>query len=285
MSNILKIPFSKIREEGRYKEIFEALERGFVKFEIDFYLVGATARDVWMKGVHELPPKRATRDIDFAIMINDAVIYDELKSYLIDKEGFSPSKENQFVLIWKDKSQVDLIPFGDLEREGVVTVKGVGLTSLNVEGFREVFELASEEIEMDDQRFKVCTLSGIVILKLIAWDDRPEVRRDDIDDISEIIKNYFHLRDDEIFSHHHDLFTDNIEIDEIAARFLGREIGAILSGNIQLLERIRGILEGGINDENNLADLLALESSSTIEDSKSLISHIILGIEDISPTS
>jgi len=67
MSNILKIPFSKIRDEGQYKEIFQALERGFTKFGIDFYLIGATARDVWMKGVHDLPPKRATRDIDFGI--------------------------------------------------------------------------------------------------------------------------------------------------------------------------------------------------------------------------
>jgi len=52
MSNILKIPFDKIRDEGQFKEVFQALERGFTKFGIDFYLVGATARDVWMKGVH-----------------------------------------------------------------------------------------------------------------------------------------------------------------------------------------------------------------------------------------
>lgn len=281
MSNISRIPFNKIRDEGHYKEIFQALERGFIKFGIDFYLVGATARDVWMKGVHDLPPQRATRDIDFAIMINDVLVFDELKSYLIGEEGFIPIKENQFVLIWKDQSQVDLIPFGDLESEGVVTVRGTGFTSMNVTGFKEVFYQASEEIETEDQRFKVCTLSGIVILKLIAWDDRPEVRGDDIDDIAEIIKNYFHLRDEEIFRHHNDLFTDEIEIDEIAAQFLGREIGTIMSENPQLLKRIKGILEKGINNKNNLADLIASESSETIEYSKSLISHILLGIEDI----
>ena len=83
MSNLLKIPFSKIREEGQLKEIFLALERGFIKFGIDFYLVGATARDVWMKGIHDLPPKRATSDIDFGIMIKDSFVFDDLKSYLI----------------------------------------------------------------------------------------------------------------------------------------------------------------------------------------------------------
>jgi len=285
MSNLLKIPFSKIREEGQFKEIFLALERGFNKFGIDFYLVGATARDVWMKGIHDLPPKRATSDIDFGIMIKDSFVFDDLKSYLIEEEGFIPSKNNEFVLIWKDKSQVDLIPFGDLESEGIVTVKGTGFTSMNVEGFKEVYEQASEEIITEDQRFKVCTLPGIVILKLIAWDDRPEVRRDDIDDIAEIIINYFHLNDEVIFEQHSDLFTDDIELDEIASQFLGREIGKIVSGNPKLVERIKGILENGLNDNNNLAELFASESDQTIEYSKSLISHIKKGIEEVSSES
>ena len=281
----MKIPFSKIREEGQFKEIFLALERGFIKFGIDFYLVGATARDVWMKGIHDLPPKRATSDIDFGIMIKDSFVFDDLKSYLIEEEGFIPSKGNEFVLIWKDKSQVDLIPFGDLESEGIVTVKGTGFTSMNVEGFKEVYEQASEEIITEDQRFKVCTLPGIVILKLIAWDDRPEVRRDDIDDIAEIIKNYFHLNDEVIYEQHSDLFTDDIELAEIASQFLGREIGKIVSGNPKLVERIKGILENGLNDDNNLAELFASESDETIEYSKSLISHIKKGIEEVTSES
>ncbi len=285
MSNLLKIPFSKIREEGQFKEIFLALERGFIKFGTDFYLVGATARDVWMKGIHDLPPKRATGDIDFGIMIKDSFVFDDLKSYLIEEEGFIPSKGNEFVLIWKDKSQVDLIPFGDLESEGIVTVKGTGFTSMNVEGFKEVYEQASEEIITEDQRFKVSTLPGLVILKLIAWDDRPEVRRDDIDDIAEIIKNYFHLNDEVIFKQHSDLFTDDIELDEVASQFLGREIGKIVSGNPKLVERIKGILENGLNDDNNLAELFASESDETIEYSKSLISHIKKGIEEVTSES
>jgi len=71
----LTIPFNKIRSEGNFREIFGALERGFTKFGIDFYLVGAIARDVWMRGVHEIPPKRATSDIDFGVMINDSSIF------------------------------------------------------------------------------------------------------------------------------------------------------------------------------------------------------------------
>jgi predicted nucleotidyltransferase len=70
------------------------------------------------------------------------------------------------------------------------------MTSINVEGFQEVFDSASEEIKTESQQFKVCTLAGIVILKLIAWDDRPEWRREDAGDIAEIIKNYYHFNYD-----------------------------------------------------------------------------------------
>lgn len=126
---------------------------------------------------------------------------------------------------------------------------------MNVEGFKEVYEQASEEIITEDQRFKVSTLPGIVILKLIAWDDRPEVRRDDI------------------------------ELDEVASQFLGREIGKIVSGNHKLVERIKGIFENGLNDSNNLAELFASESDVTIEYSKSLISYIKKGIEEVTSES
>jgi len=82
-------------------------------------------------------------------MIKDSDIFSQLKEYLIDIEGFVPYKENAFVLIWKDKTQVDLIPFGDLEKVGVATVKGTGFISMNVEGFKKVFEEATEEIQTD----------------------------------------------------------------------------------------------------------------------------------------
>jgi predicted nucleotidyltransferase len=283
MSNLLTIPFNKIRSEGNYKEIFEALERGFTKFGIDFYLVGATARDVWMRGVHEKPPKRATSDLDFGIMIKDSYLFDELKEYLIKEEGFVPYRENAFVLIWKDKTQVDLIPFGELENEGVATVRGTGFTSMNVEGFQEVYEQASEEVQTEDLHFRVCTLAGIVILKLIAWDDRPEMRGEDIDDIAEILKNYFHFNSDAIFEHHNDLFGDN-DLDEVAAQYLGREIGKIISRNKKLTERVTAILERGLSDsnQNNLDELLARESDETIDYSRSLIAHILAGIKEVS---
>jgi predicted nucleotidyltransferase len=78
--------FNKIRQEKSILKILEALERGFVKFGIDYYLVGAVAREVWMRGVKDITPRRATSDIDFGILIKDNAHFAELKDYLISKE-------------------------------------------------------------------------------------------------------------------------------------------------------------------------------------------------------
>ena len=112
-----KISFDQIRQDHALSDMLKALERGLEKFNIDYYLVGAVSRDVWMSGINSIPPKRTTGDIDFAVFINDKGIYEQLKEYLIKNENFSPFKENAFVLIWKDGTEVDLLPFGAVEDE------------------------------------------------------------------------------------------------------------------------------------------------------------------------
>ena len=285
MSNILKIQFDKIRQEGNYIELFDALERGFRKFDIDYYLIGALARDIWMKGVYNVPPLRATTDVDFGVMVKDNGMFADLREYLIKNEAFFPYKENAFVLIWKDKTQVDLIPFGELEDEGVVTLKGTGFTSMNVEGFKEVFDEATIDVKINDKRqFKICTLPGIVILKLIAWDDRPEMRSNDIPDIAEIISHYFAFNDTVIWEKHSELFLDsNVDLMLVAVRFMGREISKIVSKNEKLKQRIIGLLENGISfpkSKNMLDELLAKNLRKTVDFCRELIQSILQGIND-----
>lgn len=110
--NFYKINFEQFSQEPENAEMLKALERGLVHFDIDFYLIGAVARDVWMRGIHKIAPRRTTGDIDFAVLMNDKGVYEQLKDYLIREEGFQPYSGNAFVLLWKKRAQVDLLPFG-----------------------------------------------------------------------------------------------------------------------------------------------------------------------------
>lgn len=273
-----KISFEQLRLEAAAGEMMEALSRGLQMFNIDYYLVGAISRNVWMTGLHNITPKRTTTDIDFAVFINDKGLYESLKEYLIEKENFAPYHENAFVLIWKNGLQVDLLPFGAIEDEHrKVTINGTGYTSVYVPGFKEVYDDALPEIEIDDYKFKCCTLPGIVLLKLIAWDDRPEARRDDIKDIADILAHFFDMHQDEIYTNHLDLFErEELELIDMAAIVMGRELRNIALRDEVLYERISDILK--VNSGNavasSMAKLMTEYFDNTVEESMKLIGKI-----------
>jgi predicted nucleotidyltransferase len=76
-----KINFKQLRQQPQLSEMLSALERGLNKFDIDFYLVGAVARDLWMSAINDIPPSIITGDIDFAVFIDDKGTYGNLKKY------------------------------------------------------------------------------------------------------------------------------------------------------------------------------------------------------------
>lgn len=277
-----RINFKQLRQRPDFLEMLAALERGFKKFHVDFYLVGAVARDVWMTAINEIPSGRITRDIDFAVFIEDKGIYEKLKRYLVEIEHFQSSKENNFVLLWQGRMQVDLLPFGNIEDENAkVSFEGTGLTSLNMPGFMEIYDSGLPELELEgEHRFKFCTLPGIVILKLIAWEDRPEIRRDDLKDILTILTHFFEMYTDRIYEHHSDLFGDGeFGLNLIAARVMGREMKKIAIKNEKLYGRLSNLLEKNTKDVNTseMGKIMANWSNTTVAESLKPILEIQLG--------
>ncbi len=90
--NTLKNNFDNTIRQ-KFGEALDVLEKTFQEFEIDYYLIGAFVREVWTDHIKTLPDKRATRDIDFAIYINEHEQYDKLKQHLIEKASFKEHKE------------------------------------------------------------------------------------------------------------------------------------------------------------------------------------------------
>jgi predicted nucleotidyltransferase len=285
MMNTYKLNYNQLRQQPEISEMLSALERGLAKYKVDFYLVGAVARDVWMSGINQIEPRRTTGDIDFAVFINNIATYDELREYLINEEGFFPYKGNNFVLIWKGRTQVDLLPFGAIEDEnGRISTNGIGLTNISLQGFIEIYEEGLPELDLEGKhQFKFCTLPGIVLLKMIAFDDRPEHRRDDMKDISDILNHFFDMYDEEIYSNHSDLFEEAaFNLKELAARVMGREIKKIAKRNPKLQDRIIGILERTTIEiaNSSMAKVMVEYFKNTVEDNVRLIKQIKMGFQE-----
>lgn len=70
--------FNAVREQ--YAPVFNALERSLRKFDIDFYLIGAQARDEWISHIGII--NRLTKDIDYCLLVGDRETWDKLNEYL-----------------------------------------------------------------------------------------------------------------------------------------------------------------------------------------------------------
>src|SRR5258705_9643231 len=90
----LRINFERLRNEG-LKSVLDAVERVFTSIGIDFYLIGATARDVWVNHI-SFYNKRTTRDIDFCMYVKDLSQYKEVQNLLIEREGFTRDKSEPY---------------------------------------------------------------------------------------------------------------------------------------------------------------------------------------------
>ena len=178
--------------------------------------------------------------------------------------------------------EVDILPFGGIEIDQEVQLTGTGLTSIKVNGFLEVYQSGTAEMKMaTGHSFKVATLPAIVLLKLIAYDDRPEMRFKDARDFANIIRHYFDLQADLIYEQHSDIF-DGMEMseEEISALVIGREVQRITIENEKLFERLSRIITREIAQQANSAFIrnMVQETGTTVEAMVGLMKRLLAGL-------
>jgi predicted nucleotidyltransferase len=217
-----------------------ALQRGFDHFEIDFYIIGAVARDIWLSQIHEEPIRRMTKDLDLAVLLHDAAQYEALQEWLIEREDFVRTSHSAFCLLYQPVSEistvtVDLMPFGAIaDQAGDVFFSGRGMERISTVGYEAVLSGAALMTTPAGQQWRVVTLPGLVALKLIAWQDRPEKRGKDALDVRGLLQRYFHLEQEVIYTSHHDLFDESHSTDTglflqlVATRVMGRQMQELL---------------------------------------------------------
>jgi len=216
------------------------------KFGIDFYLVGAIARDIHLSASEELQSTRGTKDVDLAITISDEGQYNQIKKALIETGLFEGHEKEAIKLIYKKGIELDLLPFGEIEEpRGNVKLTDPTFV-LNMPGFTEIYPFAQNYDIGNGQIVKVCSIEGVILLKLIANDDRPE-RTKDIADIEHLIQSYFDLNNDDIYLSHFELMelydtSENDYIRLVCSRLIGRKIKVLLADSPMLADRVKKIL-------------------------------------------
>ena len=161
----------------------------------EYFLAGATARDLILVNVHGLRPGRATRDIDFGIAVESWAQFELLKERLLATNDFSASRAQQR-LTFTDSNEgisipVDLIPFrGVASADGTIAWPPGRDIVMNVAGFEEALT-SSVLIEIEaNLTVHVASVAGLTLLKLAAWVDRGRESNKDAADLYRLLTTY-----------------------------------------------------------------------------------------------
>tara|TARA_R110002096_G_scaffold403977_1_gene601650 strand:+ start:1884 stop:2735 length:852 start_codon:yes stop_codon:yes gene_type:complete len=269
---------------AHHAKVYAILETVFYQYGIAYYLIGANARDVqlYKQGIK---PTRGTADIDFAVMVPDFDVYQTIFEALCNN-GFRTTKEAYRLVFDETNTVLDLMPYGKIEQEYTVNFTEREL-SLSVLGFTEVGEhVETVKIKEENYTLPVSPVEGIIILKLISWEDKPDLRTKDLEDISFLLQHAWHLYEEEAYANHLDLFVDdnnNFDTQIIAARIIGRKMKHIIYQNETLKHTIIEILEKSIDKKDKAENpeiILAQTMNKSIEEIQILLASILQGIYD-----
>lgn len=170
-------------------ELLKKLTDSFNRMGREFYVIGATARDIIIRQLIGTTSGRRTKDLDIAIAIPDWSVFDEIKDVLV-ADGFKKSADMR-QRFYYGEYELDIVPYGVAKDDDNIYWPPEEEIAMSVKGFDEVL---SEAITVNiDGKFdiRIASLHGLFLLKFNAWLDRNIETSKDAEDMSFILSNYF----------------------------------------------------------------------------------------------
>lgn len=262
-----------------FGRVFAALDDVMRQRNVPCYLIGAAAKD--LQALRSgIKPVRYTNDIDFAIMVPDHAAYQAIMQDLLD-QGFHATRQPYRVVHTATDTVVDLLPYGGIEEQGTVRFHERD-TQLVMLGFAEVLQQADPIAMADGRTLHVPPLPGMCLLKLLAYGDRPD-RKKDLSDILSIIDQYFDVALQHITAEHADLFDEeDFDRNRCAARAIGRQIGTTIKSNGPAVAHLRRTLDLYLQDPDTsrIAIAWAEESKMSNTDTFTWLNALHLGFQE-----
>ena len=226
-------------------ELLRKLTDSFSKMDKEFYVIGATARDIVIQQLLDTESKRRTRDLDIAIAIPDWVTFEQVKQSLI-ADGFEKSSDMQ-QRFYYGEYELDIVPYGVVAKEDdKIYWPPEEEIAMSVKGFDEVLSEAITVSIDDDFKVKIASLHGLLLLKFNAWLDRNTKTSKDAEDMSFIFSNYF-LANLEREIHQEVYDWENFDDYIVGGYWLAYDIVALL--NKEQLCYYKEIIEGELAKE------------------------------------
>ena len=253
------------------KELLEKLAHFFASIDSEFFVIGATARDIILSGINNQPPGRKTDDLDIAIDIPNWDKYNEISKGLERIEGFQKSSSQKQRFVFQRIFRIDVVPFGKVAgADSNIYWPPEDTRAMSVIGFSEVAKHAIEAMIDNSFTINVASLPGIFLLKLSAWRDRKIKTNKDAEDIAFAISNYLEINELRAVNENYDIYeVDDFSTYIAGATLLGRDAKEILASSPEILDEFISILKEQVESAEEsllINQILETNSGLTYED-------------------
>ena len=241
-------------------ELLRKLTDSFGRLDREFYVIGATARDIIVQQLLDTASTRRTKDLDIAIAIPDWDAFEQIKERLI-ADGFKKSND-MYQRFYYGAYEVDIVPYGVVAKEDDnIYWPPEEVVAMSVKGFDEVLSEAITVSIDDEFKVKIASLHGLFLLKLNAWLDRNAKTSKDAEDMSFILSNYFMANlDREIHQEVYD--WENFDEYIVGGYWLAHDLVTLL--NVNQLNYYKEVIEGELakQEESRLINQMIENSYS-----------------------
>lgn len=241
-------------------ELLRKLTDSFGRMDREFYVIGATARDIIVQQLLDTASTRRTKDLDIAIAIPDWDAFEQIKERLV-ADGFKKSND-MYQRFYYGAYEVDIVPYGVVAKEDDnIYWPPEEVVAMSVKGFDEVLSEAITVSIDDEFKVKIASLHGLFLLKLNAWLDRNAKTSKDAEDMSFILSNYFMANlNREIHQEVYD--WENFDEYIVGGYWLAHDLVTLL--NVNQLNYYKEVIEGELakQEESRLINQMIENSYS-----------------------
>ena len=212
---------------------------------VDWFLVGALARDWLLQALHGVDTQRATSDADIAIALPDWPAFERVKLGIVGNGGFlaHPRITHRLDHVTLQGFHLDLVPFGAIAgTQATIAWPPAHAVVMNVLGYTDALAGAVTLRVAADLSIKVASLPGLTLLKLFAWQDRHRESSKDAWDLRLLLTCYEAADNSRRLYDEGVMEVEGFDAERAACRLLGRDVAWLAAattrkGLIALLDR------------------------------------------------
>ena len=252
-------------------DVLRAVDALARELQIPYFVVGAMARDILLWNVRGIDAVKFTRDVDFAVAVENWSQFSDMKSQLVATGRFNAAEQAHHLryhaLPGTNGYPLDIIPFRGAEQPGnKIYWPPEFAEKMNVVGYEETLAAAVEVQIEPDFTARVASLPGLTLLKIFAWDDRGHANPKDARDLLTVLRNYAGAEHARLYEDDELRKAVDYDDDRAGARLLGCDVRRIafpatleqllhLLDDRRQVERLATHMSGGLTALENKQDL------------------------------